>query len=490
MQKNINEFKYGKNLFYIFLFFSILFFTNIKDIYPQKTNIKSSNDTLKIKPLSLNECIRIALENNHKIRAAREDILIATAQKKQAESGYWPQVSANAAYSLTNQDPLFILPSFKMSIPPISAFGSTINMGDIQVPQEDIKLMDKQNIHASIDITYPLYTGGKIQALNKEAQSGIEIADQEYKKSNMEIDYDIKRFYYAVVLAKRIYKIGIDALDRLNITLELTESLYKNGSGKTTKLDYLKNKVLVDEVKTLVSGLKTNIRSAKQALMFSMGTDKDFNLPDEEIPFDTSNWSKADLLIKAFKSNPDWNKLIAAVSVYKAKIEEAKSGFLPSLAIIGSFNQNFNSYKYGITNKINSSIWMIGLGAQIPIFNGFRTKNEINEAGAQLRKIDEQKHLLHDAIILQTEESLNKIESSTKKVRDTFEAKQSAAESCSLTERAFQQDMADAKDLIQAQILESFMDVQYQKALYDHAMAEANLELIIGSKIMKTRSWE
>ncbi len=485
MQRNINEFKYGKNLIYIFLFFSILFFTSIKYIYPQEANIKSTTDTLKLKALSLNECIRIALENNHKIKAAKENILIATAQKKQAESGYWPQISANAAYSFTNQDLLFILPSFKMSIPPISAFGSTINMGDIQVPEEDIKLMDKQNVHASIDITYPLYTGGKIQALNDEAKSGIEIADQEYKKSNLEIEYDVKRFYYAVILAKKVCEIGSDAFDRLNITLELTESLYKNGSGKTTKLDYLKNKVLVDEVKTLVSGLKNNIKSAEQALNFSMGTDIKLNLPEEEVPFDTSKWGEDNMLIQAFNNNPDWNKLIAAVSVYKAKIDEVKSGFLPSLAIIGSFNQNFNSYKYGITNKINSSIWMIGLGAQIPIFNGFRTKNETAEADAQLKKIEEQKYLLHDAIILQVKEALNKIESSVKNVKDTFEAKQSAAESCSLTERAFQQDMADAKDLIQAQILESLTDVQYQKALYDHAMAEANLELLIGTKLNK-----
>ncbi len=483
MRKNLRVIK-GKINFVKILFLIVSFTLAVPTSgYCQGENLRNGADSGNAETLSLNDCIKIALENNHNIKVSEEGIRIAEARKRQAESGYWPQVSAAAAYSLTNRDPLFILPGFNMSIPPITLFGTTLNMGNIEIPEEDIKLMDKQNIHASLDVTYPVYTGGKVQAYNKEAKYGIEIANQDFRKSNLQVAYDVKRFYYSVLLAKKIYKIGSDALDRLNITLELTESLYKNGSGKTTKLDYLKNKVIVDQVKALVGGLKENINSAKQALEFTMGFNKEFSLPDEEIPFDTADLNEGKLIVRAFNSNPDWNKLNAAVFVYKAKIDEAESGFLPDIAVIGSFNQNFNSYKYGISNRVNSSIWLVGIGAQIPIFNGFRTKNEVGEADAQLKRINEQKNLLHDAIILQIKEALNKIESSVKNVKDTFEAHNAAAENSSLSERAFQQDMAQAKDLIEAQIWESLTEVQYQKALYDHALAEANLELLIGTQL-------
>ncbi len=459
----------------------IFFLFNAANNYTLGLRDQSSDSTNNKKVLSLKECIQIALENNHKIKASSEGINIADAQKKQAESGYWPQVSASGVYSLTNKDPMYILPGFKMAIPPISFAGYSISMNDINVPEEDIKLMDKQNFHASVDVTYPIYTGGKVQAINKEAMNGIEIARQDYKKSTLEVEYDVKRFYYATLMATQIYKIGKDALDRLNVTLELTESLYKNGSGKTTKLDYLKNKVMVDEARALVGGLENNIKSAKQALKFTLGIDKDFNLPDENIPFDSTAWDEGNLLVQAYNNNPDWIKLNSAVSLYKAKIDNAKSDFLPSVAIMGSFNQNFNSYKYGISNNINSTLWMIGLGVEIPVFNGFRTKNQVNEAEAQLKNIKQQKDLMHDALILQIKEALNNSETSVASVRNTYGAMQSASESRSLTERAFQQDMADAKDLLESQITESLMEVQYQKALYDHAMAEAKLELIIGS---------
>jgi outer membrane protein len=456
----------------------LIMIIGISNTFSQETSSAISK-----KIFTLNDCIKIALENNHKIRSSKEGVNVANAQKKQAESGYWPQISGKAAYTVTNNDLLFILPSFKMSIPPISLLGYSLSLDNIEVPQENVKLMDNQNVHATIELTYPIYTGGKVQALNKEAENGIDIAKQETKKSSLEVIYDVKRIYYGALAAKKIYKIGSDALERLNVTLELTESVYKNGSGKTTRLDYLKNKVIVDAVKTIVNELKGNVKITRDALTFTLGTNDDFDLPDDELPFTVHSFNVDSLLSIAYGNNPDWMKVTSATSVYKSKIDEANSGYLPSVALIGSFDQNFNSYKYGIVNKNNSTIWTIGLGAEIPIFNGFRTSGEVEENEAQLKKITEQKFLLHDAIILQINGEVSKIENATENVNNALQAKLTADENSSLTERAFQQDMAEAKDLVEAQIMQSLMDVQYQKALYDHLEAEANLDLLIGNDI-------
>jgi outer membrane protein TolC len=123
------------------------------------------------------------------------------------------------------------------------------------------------------------------------------------------------------------------------------------------------------------------------------------------------------------------------------------------------------------------------VGVEIPIFNGFRTSAEVDENEAELKKINEQKILLHDAIILQIKEIVDKIETTVETVNNAQQAKLTAEDNSSLTEKAFQQDMAEAKDLVEAQIMESLMDVQYQKALYDHIEAEASLDLIIGNII-------
>ncbi len=46
-----------------------------------------STKTSNIQMLTVTDCIKIALENNHKIKAAKYGVEIAKAQKKQAELG-------------------------------------------------------------------------------------------------------------------------------------------------------------------------------------------------------------------------------------------------------------------------------------------------------------------------------------------------------------------------------------------------------------------
>jgi outer membrane protein len=51
-------------------------------------------------PLTLEECIEIALKNNRRRPASRYAVELAEAQHKQALSTYWPQLNARVAYTL------------------------------------------------------------------------------------------------------------------------------------------------------------------------------------------------------------------------------------------------------------------------------------------------------------------------------------------------------------------------------------------------------
>ncbi len=464
----------------LILFLFILFCSNTFS----QSDLPETGKSTEIKLLSLEDCIKTALENNHKIKAAKYGVEIARAQKKQAESGYYPQINFNASASINDQDPLFIMPAFQMELPAIPIPGLNLNLGAIDVPQQNVKLLDKKNAHGSIELIYPIYTGGKIQALNEQAKNGIVVANQDYKKSDLDVEFETTKYYYAAVLTKNLFEIGKEALGRMEGTLTITENMYKNGSGSTTKLDYLKNKLMVDQVRTIVTELKKNIKTTKDALIFTLGGENNFELKTDSIPFDSSEFELDAIMSKAYSNNTDWAKVNAAMLAYQAKIDEAKSNHLPSLALFAKFDQNFNPYKYGIVNKDNNTMWTVGVGMQLSIFNGFRTTNEVNEAESQLKKLDEQKNLLHDGIIFQIKDALNKLDITKQNVNNTLQAQITATENCSLNERAFNQDMVEAKDFIESQIIESLMKAQYQKALYDHIEAQALVNYIVGKQLI------
>ena len=457
----------------------LFFILTFPKIFPDE--LKDSVDAKQKRVLSLNDCIEIAIENNQAIKVSKEDINIAKAQIRQAESGYWPQLNFKTAYTLMDQDPNFILPSSEMSLP-LTLPGLSLNLDNIPVPEQNVKLMDKQNLHGELSLTYPLYTGGKVQSVNKQAEYGYEIAKQKMRKTDQQVKYDVKRYYYAVVLTEKLYDIAKDALEKLNATLRITENFYKNGSGKVTKIDYLRNKVIVEQASSLVYEIKGKLEKAKEALRFTLGSDipAGFVVSSKEIPFNHYVFDADSIAKVAYHNNPDWLKINSAIEVYKSKVDEAQSGYLPSVALFGSLNQNINSYDYGVVSKDNKTIWTVGLGLEMPIFSGFRTSGEVDEAEAGLSKIKEQKQLLQSAILLQVRNACSDIKITSGQVEKTLEAKKTAEENTSLNERAYLQDMVETKDLIEAQIMESFIKAQYQKALYDHYDAQIRLELIEG----------
>jgi outer membrane protein len=449
----------------------------------------------EVRVVSLEECIDIALQNNHTRPVSRFAVEIAEAQYKQAMSSYWPQIAAKATYSIMDQDPNFIFPATNMNTPPTSLTIPTplgpipVNLPaqSISVPEQDIKLMDKKNLVASLNLTYPIYTGGLRSALVKQAKEGIQAAREEARRTDLQVVYDVKRMYYGAVLSRELLQISRDALARMEVTLELTENLYTKGSGRVKKTDFLRNKTVVEGLRSAVAQLDGNEKLAKAALTNTMGLDWDtpIDVSEPQLPFVTYDADLKELVRNAYLFNPDWARIEAGLRAAGAKIDEAKSGHLPKVALFGNLTLIENSYNKGIVTPENKDSWTIGIGLELPVFSGFRTTYEVKEARARLEKLREEKVLLREGIALQIKHLFITMMSAQDQKKASGEAAKAAEENRDLNERAYQEELVETKDVIEAQLVESFMKAQYQKALYDHIEARAQLDLVVGKEVSR-----
>ena len=92
--------------------------------------------------------------------------------------------------------------------------------------------------------------------------------------------------------------------------------------------------------------------------------------------------------------------------------------------------------------------------------------------------------IFQEGIALQIQDLRYKLSALQEKESALKQAWQSAEENRDLTRRAYQQGLKEVKDLIEAQIYESFMKAQYQKLCYDHFEMQARLEFIIGTEVI------
>ena len=259
---------------------------------------------LSARVLSLDDCLRLAMEKNHQRPASRFAVEMAEAQHRQALAGYWPQITAKGGWTQLNQAPTFEFPASLMYVPsqtvnvpggtttvtiPANAFGQGFPPSAVQmpvsfpgqsvsttplvfpVPAQTVKLANPQNFDASGNVTWLLFDGGMRKGDRQQGQGAVEAAQAAARRTDLEITDSVLRLYWGAVLAERLRKLGDDTLARMEVTLELTQSMYQNGAGKVNKTDYLDNLEMVETIRAMAAELAKNQASAQAALAYTVG---------------------------------------------------------------------------------------------------------------------------------------------------------------------------------------------------------------------------
>ncbi|MCB9248384.1 MAG: TolC family protein [Ignavibacteriales bacterium] len=240
---------------------------------------------------------------------------------------------------------------------------------------------------------------------------------------------------------------------------------------------------MVENVRSINFSFKHNLVLAKSALLNALGEDvkKEVSVIEDDLLLNTNKYEYDELMNNAFQNNPTWKTLEIAQKIFEEKVDQAKSGHLPKIGVMGSVNMINNAYKYGLVSEVNKFSWTVGVGMQLPIFNGFRTSAEVDEAQYRLEKIKSQKILLENGLGILVKKALVDFESASDQQAALRSAMESAIDNCSLNDRAYQSDLVELQDLIEAQIFEAIMKVQFYKAQFTYYESLAELELIVGS---------
>jgi outer membrane protein TolC len=449
--------------------------------------------------LTLDKAIETALLHNQQKKISALDIRIAEEQYKQAMSANFPSVDLNMAYIKRDEDLINITKGEFALSQDLSNALALISAPDAQKPQVQQMIqnnmlppvnvplnftsvvMGDETTHTSVKVTYPLYSGGKISALQKEAKLGKEIAAQKDKRTKEEIVFSIKKYFYASILTQNISELMHETSERMTLLDELTEEMYKNGSKKVKKTDYYKTQLASAMFKAMDEEYKTKARLAKSALLFAMGLS-----PEEEVALKEPSFNSVKLpalptlLQNAYLHNKQLTTLHKALELYHTKIDEARSGYKPNIALFGTVEHTDNNYDGGMSNDQNDNAWTLGVGASWNLFNGFRTTAEIEKAKLELLRLKEKESQLKQAIVLQTKQGYLSALNNNIQSDILSKAVVTAEKNRDLNTRAYQADMVETKDVVEAQIHEAQIKAKYFKTLHDKMIAYATVDLVTG----------
>lgn len=457
---------------------------------------------------TLEECLQAALANNHARPASRFAIAVAEAQHRQVISSYWPQLALRGGAQWLDESPNFLFPASSITIdlqrPSAEAAGSAGSAGSnpptakpqggseaagltFPIPEQNVILMDPQVFLGSVNLTWLLWDFGMRKGLREQTNGQIDMLEHEARRTDLEIVDTVKRYYFGSVLASRIREVGQLTLERMQATLDLTETMYKEGSGTVKKTDYLDNLIMVESIRAMVAVLEKNEAMAQAALANSMGLawNESARPADTEIPFEPVDADLESLVGSAYEFNPDWGKLQAALSALDGGIRTARSGHFPKVALVGDLHAWTNKLDSGMATDENKTGWTAGIMMEVPLFDGFLTSSRVAEARARRAEVNEKSFLLREGIGLMVKDAVLGLAAARKQHQATLDAKMAAEDNCDLNTRAYQNELVETGDVIRAQLMEAMMQVQHLKTRYDHAVLRSRLDFIVGTEVAR-----
>ncbi len=473
------------------------------------------------KALSLAECLDTAFKNNHRRPLSQFAVATAEAQHRQALAGYWPQVNFKGGYERMDQPLNFLFPASSMPIPaqtltiptgtmvvsipagalapgfppspiqmPVNFPAQTVKTPaeNLAIPEQNIKVLDKDLVTSSLDLKWLLFDGGMRKGWREQSGAFLDMMRQEVRRTDLEIADSVKRFYWGAVLARQLHQLGEDTLARMEATLELTETMYKAGSEKVNKTDYLDNQVMVESVRAMVAGLEKNEKMSQAALANTMGMPWTASVEPSaaEIPFAPYTGNLEELAGMSYRFSPDWGKLEAGLRAAEGAVTTAKSDYYPKLALTGELHRWWNDgYNAGMATAQNRAGWVAGVGIEVPIFNGFLTHNKISEAQAQVKRLKETQFQLREGLGLQVKNLVLGLDAALKADRATASAMKAAQDNRDLNTRAYENGLVETEKVIRAQLVEALMTAQHYVARYQYADLLSQLGLVVGTEVQQ-----
>jgi len=462
-----------------------------------------------VKEVTLSEAIKIALENNKQNKISKIGLEIADAQYKQAISANYPAINAMVVGQRVKEDVIYQqrgainLPSDtakSLALSQMLANGldlataqATINSypsgtfdNQTLSIDTDTTALGRDTVKGSLNLLYPLFTGGKISSVIEQAKLNKLLAMNTIKRTDLDVAYDIKKYFYGYVLTNELYKISKATLDSMTYVENLTKQFYESGDSlNVKKTDYLSIQVTLALIESIVAKIDANRFLVKSALANAMG------LPwDSEIEAKYTNnellppkYSLSKLVQSAYKSNSDIRKMDIALKISKEQIKEQQAGHYPTLALMGEVSHTYNSYEYGYLSDDKENSWNVGFAAEMPLFDGFRTTNMVAEKKLEKKKLHLLEDMIKDGVALQIKNELNTALIGFKQIQTLKKAKKLATNSRELHIRAYQIDAVTSQKVIESQYIESYVKADYLKYVHDYLMSLAKIDKLIGEEV-------
>lgn len=461
------------------------------------------------RPLSLDDALRLAVQQSEAIQIARAGVLRTSGQQYQARSQYLPQVNGTVGYIRTLQSQfqgLNAAPPPDTTGPAFAAVCAPNIPANATPSDRDAALAQASTCRSSggfdftktgfgaanqwafgLSVSQNVFTGGRITGQIRAANAVRNAAEIEVAAQNAQLALDVTNAYYTAALTDQLVRIQQSSLTQTDEILRQTRLARQ--VGNQSEFELLRAQVTRDnQVPVLIlrkSDREVAYLRLKQLLNIPLSDSLDLTTPIEE---------PNGPVMPAFSVNGRMLSSVAAdtnlsdrapvreidlnVRALEGQLLVAKAERVPTVSITTAYQRLFFPVTAFPSLNDYRQNWTIGVTASLPIFTGGRIRGDNMIAQANLDEGRARAQQTRELAALDTRIALNTYEQAEAAWRASQGTAEQAQRAYSIDQIRYSEGLSTQTDLTQSRLLLEQAVVNRVSAARDFAIARMRLALL------------
>src|SRR3990172_1051329 len=377
----------------------------------------------------------------------------------QARSNYYPQIDWSSSYNR-------ISPASDRSVSSSSSGITSSSFGRTGGPFDEYS--------TGVNLSQTIYDFGKTPTQVKIQNYNLDSSRSDLKSILNQVVFNVKQAYYGVIQAKHNKIVAEDTVRQTQQHLEQAKGFYEVGTRP--KFDVTKAEVDL-------STAKLNLIRAANALKISIvNLNNTMGIPyapeymlAEDISFFQYEITFEDALENAYKNRPDLQSVIAKKLAAEKSIGLAKTGYYPVLSGNASYDWSGESFPL-------EEGWNVGATFSFPVFSGFLTKYQVEEAKANLNVLKANEESLKHTVFLEGQEAYLTLRAAEDAIPTAKLGVEQAQENLDIANGRYTAGVGNPIEVTDAEVGLANARTSYIQALYADRVAQASIEKAMGMR--------
>jgi outer membrane protein len=423
----------------------------------------------KVLELSLEECIKYALENNVDAKNAQLETLIAKATVIERRSQGLPQINGNVDFTYNAAIPVVFFP----------------NEGPFADPNSELDVVPLRfgvplTSTVAFQANQMIFDGSYFVGL-QAARTYKMLTEYDRLKSEIDVKERVKKAYFSVLINEQRRQLIEANLNRLESLLFETNALFE--AGFVEKIDVSRIKVQRNNIKTELDKIIAATAISVELLKIQIGLplahfiyltqslDEFHDLTDVQTLMELDGSRRVEL-----------DQIRTNIDLVKLDLKNNTVQYIPRLSAFATYQRNAAAQQIG--SLMDNGRWFTGafLGGSlsIPIFDGLSKSARIQQNRVQIRQLENQERFVEENIQLEKFQSRVNLKNSLAALEVQAENMELAKEVFRMAKIKYEEGLGSNLEVVEADSSLKEAETNYFTALYDALIAKVDLEKALG----------